>query len=63
MSGENLIISDEAWGSLFNRPIEEIINAPLADLQAIEHRMLFQRLTMVVGWTPDLGKLAISKIM
>ncbi|KAF8457457.1 hypothetical protein BGX38DRAFT_1265754 [Terfezia claveryi] len=63
LNGGNLLVSDKAWKSLFGRPAEELVNTEIDSLQEIEHRMLFTRITLLFGWSSEIGKLAIWDIM
>ncbi|KAF8429199.1 hypothetical protein EV426DRAFT_639752 [Tirmania nivea] len=63
INGGNLLISDKAWKKLFGRPAEELVNTEIDSLQEIEHRMLFTRITLLFGWSSEIGKLAIWDIM
>lgn len=63
INGGNLFVSDKAWRSLFGRPVEELLNTDFDSLQEIEHRMLFTRITILFGWSSEIGKLAIWDIM
>lgn len=63
INGGNLLVSDKAWKSLFGRPAEELVNTEIDSLQEIEHRMLFTRITLLFGWSSEIGKLAIWDIM
>lgn len=63
INGGNLLVFDKAWKSLFGRPAEELVNTDIDSLQDIEHRMLFTRITLLFGWSSEIGKLAIWDIM
>lgn len=63
INGGNLFVSDKAWKSLIGRPAEELVNTDFDSLQEIEHRMLFTRITLLFGWSSEIGKLAIWDII
>lgn len=54
-----LIWTRRAWEMLFGRPIEELLKMSAQDLKALEVSVLFMRVTLIFGWSGQLGKLAI----
>lgn len=63
VNGASLLVSEKAWENLFGQTMEEVVNADINALQEIEHRLLLTRLTIVFGWSIEIGRLAIWDIM
>ncbi|GME43506.1 hypothetical protein GTA08_BOTSDO03807 [Neofusicoccum parvum] len=45
-----LVFADEAWVELLGRGVEELLAADMEALRALEVRMTFVRVSLVVGW-------------
>lgn len=60
-----MLVSDRAWRGLFGRPAEELVRTgvDVEFLEEVENRMLFTRITLIFGWSSEIGKLAIWDIM
>lgn len=58
-----LIWHDEAWQDIFDRTIEGIAELDLETAKLYEQRLLFMRLHLCFGWSPDVGRLCIMAMM
>lgn len=54
-----LLWSAAAWEQLFGRTVEQLLASDVDTIRYMEQRMLFLRLTLVVGWSAEVGKLAV----
>lgn len=58
--GTHILFSRRAWDSFFGRLIREVIGeASMERLRLFEQKIIFNRFTMVFGFDPDVGKVAI----
>jgi hypothetical protein len=57
-----LVWSDAAWEQLLGRTAEELTQASKEVLGYLEHRLLFLRVTLLFGWSEELGKLCVCKV-
>ena len=57
-----LIWSPEAWEQLLGRTASEFVSASTDVLKYLEHRMLFMRVTVMFGWSEEVGKLCICGV-
>ncbi|MCJ1298884.1 hypothetical protein MMC08_001675 [Hypocenomyce scalaris] len=57
-----LIWSPEAWEQLLGRTASEFVRASTDVLKYLEHRMLFMRVTVMFGWSEEVGRLCICGI-
>jgi hypothetical protein len=66
--------SDEAWTNLLGRTPDEFVDwlgfsseslSQVCHLQALEHKLSYMRVVMMIGWTGDYGggRLAILKVV
>ena len=62
VSSGGLIWSDHAWEQLLGRSAEHLIADDIESLRNLEQRMLFLRLSLIIGWNVELGKLAVCKL-
>ena len=69
-----MLWSDEAWTNLLGRTPDEFVDwlgfsreslSQVCHLQALEHRLSYVRVVMMIGWTGDYGggRLAILKVV
>ncbi|KAI9812898.1 MAG: hypothetical protein M1827_004416 [Pycnora praestabilis] len=58
-----LVWSTEAWVQLFGRTADYLASTNAQLLSYMEKRLLFLRFTLVFGWSEDIGKLAICRVM
>ena len=54
-----LVWSPDAWEQLLGRTVEELVAASAQVLGYLEHRLLFLRVTLMFGWSEEVGKLAV----
>lgn len=57
-----LVWSDAAWEELLGRTAEDLAQASKEVLAYLEHRLLFLRVTLLFGWSEELGKLCVCKV-
>ena len=62
MERGGLIWSDEAWKQLLGCTAEEFGAYDVQNLRTIEQRMLYLRLTLLIGWSAEVEKLAVCRI-
>jgi hypothetical protein len=58
-----LLWSDKAWEDLFGRTASELVSERGQIISLLEQRMKYMRITMVFGWSEDVGKLAALAVM
>ena len=64
-----MLWSDEVWTNLLRRTLEEFAvwlgQGKMGLLQALEHRLEYTRVIMMIGWTGEYGggRLAVLKIV
>ena len=58
-----LIFSDEAWEQLLGMPPEMLARQDLQQLKDREYRILFLRITVLMGWNPEVGKTSVLRVM
>ena len=67
MATGKLTFSPVAWEQLLGRTVEELINSSVEVLKYLEHRLLFLRVTLLVGWTAEesdgIGRLCVLSVM
>ncbi|KAL7266342.1 hypothetical protein RUND412_011114 [Rhizina undulata] len=64
ISGSRLLVSEQAWTSLFGKSKEELVeNTPMEELVKLECRRLFLRVTAMFGWNHEIGRVAIWDFM
>lgn len=54
-----LLWSARAWEELLGRPVEEFTVITEEEARLFEQRMLFLRMHLVVGWSEEVGRLAV----
>lgn len=60
ISGDHILFSERAWDSFFGCLVKEIIEeANVKLLRHFEQITLFDRFTMVFGFDPEVGKVAV----
>lgn len=60
ITGDHILFSGRAWNSFFGRPVEEVVEeASVKLLRHFEQISLFNRFTMVFGFDPGVGKVAV----
>ena len=62
LSTGGLIWSDNAWEQLLGRNTEDFVAESVHELRSLEQRMLFLRLSMLIGWSVEAGKLAVCRL-
>ena len=61
-AGAKLVWSDRAWEKFLGRPTEELVEEEAQFLGEMESRMTYTRVTFLMGWSPEVGKLAVCDI-
>ncbi|KAL1998817.1 hypothetical protein VTN02DRAFT_5532 [Thermoascus thermophilus] len=61
LSSTPLVWSPHAWRQLLGREPAELLTAAPAHLGSIQSRLRFLRITVVFGWSGEVGKLAICR--
>lgn len=51
-----LVLAEEAWGELLGRGVAEVVGAEMEVLRALEERLGWVRVTLVVGWVGGAGE-------
>ena len=62
VNGGKLIWADEAWKLLLGRSTQDLVAEPPQTLKNLECQMKNVRVTLLMGWSPEVGKLAVGKI-
>ena len=57
-----LVWYTEAWEQLLGHTAEELVLSSTQLLKYLEHRLLFLRVTLMFGWSEEVGKLAICQV-
>lgn len=57
-----LIWSERAWGQLLGRTKEELVACEGDLIAYLEQRMLFLRVTLLFGWSEEVGRLCIMGV-
>lgn len=58
--GEHILFSEQAWNSFFCRTVKEVVEeASVKPLRHFEQITLFDRFTMIFGFDPEIGKVAV----
>ncbi|KAI4238006.1 MAG: hypothetical protein L6R40_005817 [Gallowayella cf. fulva] len=57
-----LVLSTIAWEQLLGRTAEELARCDSLSLKYLENRLLFLRLTLVVGWSEKVGRLCVFRV-
>jgi hypothetical protein len=57
-----LLWSDKAWEDLFGRTASELVSDDGQVIRFLEQRMKYMRITVVFGWSEDVGKLAVLAV-
>ena len=63
LNGAKLIWADEAWAQLLGRSTPELISETLQSLMDLEYEMKNVRITLLMGWSPKVEKLAVYKVL
>ena len=58
-----LIWSDLAWEQLLGRTPKELVAMSKELLQYLEHRLLFLRIIVLFGWSTEVGKIVLLKVL
>jgi len=58
-----MIWSELAWEQLFGRKPDEVVTCAMETLRAIEQSLLYRRLTFVFGWSEQVGKVVVARVM
>jgi len=58
-----IVWSELAWEQLFGRTIDEVVTSNMETLRAMEQSLLYRRLTLVFGWSEQVGKIAVARVM
>jgi len=58
----NLVWSSDAWEQLLGRTEEDLVASSTQVLKYLEQRLLFLRMTLMFGWSEDVGKLSILRV-
>ena len=58
-----LVWSAEAWERLLGRTSEELVKSSPQLLKYLEHRLVYLRVTLLFGWSEEVGKLAVCQVM
>ncbi len=59
LASSKLLWSERAWEQLFGRPVEEVTKKTSEFFRLFEQRALFMRFHLVVGWSGEVGRLAV----
>lgn len=57
-----LIWAPAAWEELLGRTAEEFGECNTTVLKYLEHRLLFLRYNLFVGWSEEVGKLTVCRV-
>ena len=58
-----LVWSTAAWERLLGRTPEELVKSSAQLLRYLEYRLVYLRVTLLFGWSEELGKLAVCQVM
>ena len=62
VNGGKLVWAEEAWKLLLGRSTQELVAEPPQTLKNLEYQMKNVRVTLLMGWSPEVGKLAVCKV-
>ena len=57
-----LVWSTEAWEQLLGRSAETLVASSITVLKYMEQRLAYLRLSLLFGWSEDVGKLAVCQV-
>ena len=57
-----LVWATEAWENLLGRTAEELAGSSTQLLKYMEQRLLFLRVSLMVGWHEEVGKLTVLRV-
>lgn len=63
ISSGKLVFSPNAWEQLLGRTDQELAETTSDVLKALEHRILFLRLTLMFGWSDKVGRLCVCRVL
>lgn len=58
-----LLWSDGAWRGLFGRMPDEVARLGVGEMEKIERKLVYKRVTLVFGWAEDVGRVAIARVL
>ena len=58
-----LILSDLAWNQILDMTPAILVSSSTDTLKSLEQRLLYTRITLVFGWSEEVGKLAVARVM